>query len=88
LAEAKDFYLIMTDAPGENAYPVAATVFIIMYKKPKDVVRTNTAIDFFKWALEKGQKQANDLDYVPLPDSLVKQIETYWKTQFVGLKSQ
>jgi phosphate transport system substrate-binding protein len=87
-AEAKDFYLIMTDAPGENAYPVAATVFIIMYKKPKDVVRTNTAIDFFKWALEKGQKQANDLDYVPLPDSLVKQIETYWKTQFVGLKSQ
>jgi phosphate transport system substrate-binding protein len=85
--DAKDFYLIMTDAPGENAYPVAATVFIIMYKKPKDIARTNTAIDFFKWALEKGQKQANDLDYVPLPDSLVKQIEAYWKAQFVGLKS-
>ena len=60
--DATDFHLIMTDAPGEQAYPVAATVFIIMYKKPKDAARTNTAIDFFKWALETGQKQASDLD--------------------------
>jgi phosphate transport system substrate-binding protein len=80
---AKDFYLIMTDAPGDDAYPVSATVFIIMYKQPKDAARTNTAMDFFKWALESGQKQANDLDYVPLPASLVKQIENYWKAQFV-----
>ena len=84
--DAKDFYLIMTDAPGEASYPVAATVFIIMYKHPKDPARTNTAIDFFKWALDNGQKQANELDYVPLPDNLVKQIENYWKSQFAGLK--
>jgi len=84
--DANDFYLIMTDAPGEAAYPIAATVFIIMYKKPRDAGRANTAIDFFKWALENGQKQANDLGYVPLPESLVTQIENYWKSQFVGLK--
>lgn len=83
---AKDFYLIMTDAPGENAYPIAATVFIIMYKQPKDSARANTVMDFFKWALESGQKQAGDLDYVPLPDNLVKQIEGYWKAQFAGIK--
>jgi phosphate transport system substrate-binding protein len=83
---AKDFYLIMTDAPGDAAYPIAASVFMIMYKQPKDAARTNTTIDFFKWALENGQKQATDLDYVPLPDALVKQIENYWKAQFVGLK--
>ena len=86
-ADAKDFYLIMTDAPGEDAYPIAATVFIIMYKQPKDAARTSTAIDFFRWALERGQKQANDLAYVPLPQTLIQQIETYWKTQFIGLKS-
>ena len=84
--DTKDFYLIMTDAPGEAAYPVAATVFIIMYKQPKDATRTKSAMDFFKWALENGQKQANDLDYVPLPDSLVSQIENYWKAQFAGIK--
>ena len=84
--KAQDFYLIMTDAPGDDAYPIAATVFVIMYKQPKDAARTNTAIDFFKWALENGQNQAEALNYVPLPESLVKQIEQYWKAQFVGLK--
>jgi phosphate transport system substrate-binding protein len=84
--KAQDFYLIMTDAPGNDAYPIAATVFVIMYKQPKDAARTNTAIDFFKWALENGQNQAEALNYVPLPESLVKQIEQYWKAQFVGLK--
>ena len=85
-ANAKDFYLVMTDAPGDNAYPVAATVFILMYKQPKDADRTNAAIAFFKWALENGQAQANSLDYVPFPPNVVQQIETYWKTQFAGLK--
>lgn len=80
--KAQDFYLIMTDAPGENAYPVAATVFVIMYKNPKDPARSKTAVDFFRWALEKGQKQADSLDYVPLPPTLVQQIEGYWKSQF------
>jgi phosphate transport system substrate-binding protein len=85
-AKAQDFYLIMTDAPGEGAYPVAATVFIIMFKQPRDPARTKTAMEFFKWALEDGQKQADELNYVPLPDSLVKQVENYWKAQFAGLK--
>lgn len=81
---AKDFYLVMTDAPGADAYPVAATAFILMYKEPKDAARSAAARDFFKWSLENGQKQANDLDYVPLPPVLVKQIETYWSAQFKG----
>ena len=80
--DATDFYLIMTDAPGVDAYPVAATVFILMYKQPKDAARTNTTMDFFKWALENGQPQANSLDYVPFPSNVVQQIETYWKAQF------
>ena len=84
--DAQDFYLIMTDAPGEDAYPIAATVFILMYKQPKDAARANAAMDFFKWALENGQPEANSLDYVPFPPNVVQQIETYWKAQFAGLK--
>lgn len=80
--KAQDFYLVMTDAPGDKAYPVTATVFIIMYKQPKDAARSSAAFKFFKWSLEKGQKQATELDYVPLPDALAKQIETYWSTEF------
>jgi phosphate transport system substrate-binding protein len=78
----KDFYLIMTDAPGDEAYPVMATSFILMHKAPGDAARTKSALKFFQWALEKGQAQATSLDYVPLPESLVDQIEAYWKAQF------
>ena len=77
--KTKDFYLVMTDAEGEGAYPITATTFILMYKKPKDAQRSKAALEFFKWALEQGQKQAGEPDYVPLPVSLVKQIEAYWK---------
>jgi phosphate transport system substrate-binding protein len=84
---AQDFHLVMTDAPGEKAYPITATVFIIMYKTPKDPARSKAAFNFFRWALENGQSQAESLDYVPLPPTLVQQIENYWRSEFkVGAK--
>jgi phosphate transport system substrate-binding protein len=84
-ANSKDFYLIMTDAPGEKSYHVTATVFS-MYKTPKNAERAAVAMNFFKWAMEKGQKQATSLDYVPLPGSLVQQIESYWKAQLPDVR--
>ncbi|WP_168795988.1 phosphate ABC transporter substrate-binding protein PstS [Paraburkholderia aromaticivorans] len=80
--KAQDFDLVMTDAAGADAYPVTATTFIVMYKQPKNAAQSKATIEFFRWALEKGQQQAQSLDYVPLPEPLVKQIETYWSTNF------
>ncbi|MDN7941565.1 phosphate ABC transporter substrate-binding protein PstS [Burkholderia multivorans] len=80
--KAQDFDLVMTDAAGPDAYPVTATTFIVMYKQPKNPAQSKATLDFFRWALEKGQQQAESLDYVPLPPALVKQIETYWSTNF------
>jgi phosphate transport system substrate-binding protein len=74
---AKDFDLVMTNAPGQGAYPITATTFVLMYKQPKDKGRSDAALKFFKWALEKGQPQAQKLDYVPLPAALVQQVESY-----------
>ncbi|HSQ95187.1 MAG TPA: phosphate ABC transporter substrate-binding protein PstS [Croceibacterium sp.] len=76
-AHAQDFFLVMTNAPGEAAYPITATTFVLMYKKPKNAASSASATKFFRWALEKGQKQATALDYVPLPATLVKRIEGY-----------
>ena len=76
-AHAKDFNLVMTNAPGANAYPLAASTFVLLPKQPKDKAKSDAVIAFFKYALEKGQPQANKLDYVPLPKDLVQQIETY-----------
>lgn len=74
---AKDFNLVMTNATGANAYPIAASTFVLLPKQPKDKAKSDAAIAFFKYALEKGQGQAKKLDYVPLPGDLVKQIESY-----------
>ncbi|MEO5623071.1 MAG: phosphate ABC transporter substrate-binding protein PstS [Dokdonella sp.] len=79
---ATDFNLIMTNAPGVDAWPITATTWVIMYKQPKNAENAKIVFDFFKWSLENGQKQAESLDYVPLPSNLVAQIENYWKTQF------
>jgi len=79
---SKDFHLIITDAPGADAFPIAATNFILMYKQPKDAKRAKDTIDFFKWSLENGQQQAASLDYVPLPPELVQQVEAYWASEF------
>ncbi len=79
---AKNFNLLMTNAPGAGAWPITATSWVIMYKQPRNAANAKVALDFFKWAYEHGQEQARALDYVPLPDSLVKQIETYWATEF------
>ena len=76
-AGAQDFNLVMTNASGPNAYPITATTFILMPRQPKDKAKSDAALSFFRYALGQGQPQAQKLDYVPLPDALVKQIETY-----------
>ena len=81
-ANAKDFNLVITNAPGANAWPITATNFMLMYKQPKDAKRSADTLAFFKWAFENGQTQASELHYVPLPPELVKQIEAYWTSEF------
>ena len=81
-ASAKDFYLVMTDAPGDASWPIAATNFILMYKVPKDAARSKSVTDFFAWVYANGGAQAEALHYVPLPDALVKQVQDYWAANF------
>ncbi|TNJ35155.1 phosphate ABC transporter substrate-binding protein PstS [Arenimonas terrae] len=77
-ATSKDFFLIVTNAPGENSWPISATNFILMSKQPKSVENARHAREFFDWAYANGDQQASALGYVPLPDALVEQIKAYW----------
>lgn len=81
-ASARDFNLVITNAPGPDAWPITAANFILMHKDPADPVRAANALEFFEWALENGQSQAEELHYVPLPPELVGQIEQYWEAEF------
>jgi phosphate transport system substrate-binding protein len=74
---AKDFNLVMTNAPGANAYPITATTFILMPRQPANKANSDEAIKFFRYVLNKGQAKAQQLDYVALPTALVQQIDSY-----------
>jgi phosphate transport system substrate-binding protein len=76
-AHSKDFHIVVTNAPGADAYPITATTFVLMYRTPRDRERSTAALRFFRWAMTRGQGQAESLSYVPLPASLVQQVEAH-----------
>ena len=77
-SKAPGYYLILTDQPGEGSWPITAATFILMHKEPTDKAASAEAIKFFKWAFAKGGKMAEELDYIPMPESVVKLIEKTW----------
>jgi len=77
-AKAPGFYMILTDEAGEKAWPIAGATFILLPKQPKNAAEAAVALNFFAWAYKNGDKLAEDLDYVALPDSVVKLIEATW----------
>lgn len=76
--DSEDFSLIITNAPGADAWPISATVFVLMQAKPANAETSKAALSFFDWAYANGSTQASALDYVPLPVSLAERIRAYW----------
>jgi len=77
-AHAPGYYLILTDQPGEKSWPIVASTFILMQKDGADKAASGEAVKFFKWAFANGSKMAEELDYIPMPDPVVKLIEKTW----------
>jgi phosphate transport system substrate-binding protein len=71
--------LSIVNQKGNDSWPISTASFIIMYKDPSDKKASQEAIKFFDWAFKNGKQAALELDYVPLPDILTKQIrEKVW----------
>jgi len=77
--KAPGFYLLLTDQPGKESWPITGATFILMHKKQDKPENAAIALKFFDWAYEAGDKLALDLDYVPMPDSVVKLVKAEWK---------
>ncbi|MGH6743114.1 MAG: phosphate ABC transporter substrate-binding protein PstS, partial [Bradyrhizobium sp.] len=78
---APGYYLILTDQPGDKSWPIVASTFILMHKEATDKAASQEALKFFKFAFDKGAKSAEELDYIPMPDSVVKLIEKTWNSE-------
>jgi len=77
--KAPGFYLLLTDQAGKESWPITGATFILMHKKQDKPENAAIALKFFDWAYESGDKMALDLDYVPMPDSVVKLVKAEWK---------
>ncbi len=83
-AKADSYYLILTDQAGEKSWPITGASFILLYKNPPDPAAVKEALKFFAWAYKDGAQMAAELDYVPLPASLIAQVKKTWATEVVS----
>jgi phosphate transport system substrate-binding protein len=76
--KAESFYVILTEQPGAETWPIAGATFILIHKQPQDPAAATEALKFFAWAYAKGGQMAQDLDYVPMPPNVVSAIQKVW----------
>jgi phosphate transport system substrate-binding protein len=69
-----DFRFSMTNAPGNDAYPIAGATWLLVYQQQKDPAKGKKLIEFLKWAATKGEAMARALDYAPLPENIQQRV--------------
>ncbi|MDD5384313.1 MAG: phosphate ABC transporter substrate-binding protein PstS [Gallionella sp.] len=79
--KAPGFYKILTDEAGKESWPISGATFVLMHKVQEKPEAGKEVLKFFDWTYDKGGKLAADLDYVPLPENVVKLIRAAWKAQ-------
>lgn len=83
-AAAPGYYLLLTDQPGDMSWPITGATFILMYKHQDKPENAKNVLNFFAWSYQNGDKMAEELDYVPMPDKVVGLVEQTWKSQIKG----
>jgi phosphate transport system substrate-binding protein len=73
--------VILANQPGDQSWPMTAATWILIYKKPQDPAAATEALKFFAWSYAKGDKMAEELDYVPMPDNVVSDIQKMWSAE-------
>jgi len=70
--------VILSDQPGAQSWPMTAATFILIHKQPQDPAAAAAALKFFAWAYARGDKMAEELDFVPMPAAVVGAVEKMW----------
>jgi len=78
---SKSFYQILTNEPGKNAWPILGATFVLLYNTQDKPASGEETLKFFDWAFKNGGAAADSLDYISLPDSVVKEIRVQWKAK-------
>lgn len=81
---SKSFAQDLTFQKGDDAWPIASTTFVLLYKDQANAEKGREVLKFFDWAYKNGSQTATSLDYATLPDSVVEQIRSAWKANIKG----
>ena len=87
-ANAPGFYLLLTDQKGKDAWPITGASFIVMHRQQADVLTGRAILKFFDWSYKNGAKMSEDLEYVHLPQSVIKLVNEKWKNELKGPDGQ
>ncbi|MEO1767935.1 phosphate ABC transporter substrate-binding protein PstS [Thiobacter aerophilum] len=79
--QAPGFYEILTNEPGKQSWPITGATYILMHKVQGNPERAKAVLKFFDWAYANGDNLALELDYIPMPENVVKLVQNAWKTQ-------
>ena len=74
----KSFYQVLTNQAGKDSWPITGATFILMHKVQDKPENGAAALKFFDWAYKNGDKTADELDYVPMPDKVKDVIRKSW----------
>jgi len=87
-SKAPGYYVILTNQPGAQSWPITGASFILMHRAPRDPAASSSALKFFDWAYKNGARMAVQLDYVPMPQNVVKLVEQTWATGFTQVDGE
>ena len=73
--------MVLTDQAGDQSWPITGASFILVHAKQEKPESGREVLKFFEWSFKNGQKMAAELDYVPMPEGVVKVIADAWKAQ-------
>ena len=79
-ANAPGFYMVLTNQPGDASWPITGASFILIYKEQADAKIAEAMLNFFDWGFKHGTDIAKALNYVPMPESVIAQVESLWKS--------
>ena len=72
------FAVNLNNINAKDAWPITSATFILIYKAQEKPAQGTEVVKFFNWAFDKGDQAALELDYVPIPDAVVKLVRDQW----------
>lgn len=81
---AKGYYVVLTNQPGDTSWPITGASFILLYKDQMDAAKAKEMIKFFDWCYKNGSAAAQKLHYVPMPQDVVALVQESWKSDLTS----